>query len=61
MPTTVTLSGISFKITLFAPILTLFPIFIFPSICVPHPIKTLLPMLGCLLPFSFPVAPKVTL
>ena len=39
---------------------TLFPILIFPSILLPHPINTLLPIVGCLLPFSFPVPPKVT-
>ena len=60
IPTTVTLSGILSKITLLAPIFTLLPIVIFPSILAPLPIKTLFPIVGCLFPFSFPVPPRVT-
>jgi len=33
---------------------------IFPNILAPLPIKTLLPIVGCRLPFSLPVPPKVT-
>ena len=62
-PTTVALSGTSLSTTALAPILELFPIFIAPSILAPEPIKTLLPISGCLLneeSTTFPVPPKVT-
>ena len=59
-PTIVTFEGTFFRITAFAPIFTLSPIIIFPRILAPEPIKTLLPIVGCLLPFSLPVPPRVT-
>ena len=43
-----------------APIITLFPIVIEPSTFAPAEITTLLPIVGCRLPFSFPVPPSVT-
>lgn len=58
IPTTVLLSSISFKTTAFAPIFTLFPIFIGPRTFAPAPIITLFPKSGCLLYLSFPVPPK---
>ena len=49
IPTTVTLSGMSFNTTAFAPIFTLSPIFIGPKTFAPDPTITLFPKSGCLL------------
>ena len=43
-----------------APILELSPTLIGPRTFAPEPIITLLPMVGCLLPTSLPVPPRVT-
>lgn len=60
VPTTVHPSGIFFKTTELAPILTLLPISIDPNNLAPAPITTPFPIVGCLLPVSLPVPPKVT-
>ena len=49
-----------FKTTDPEAILLLSPIFIFPNTFAPAPIKTPLPILGCLSPSTFPVPPRVT-
>mmetsp|Transcript_18840 Transcript_18840/g.23962 ORF Transcript_18840/g.23962 Transcript_18840/m.23962 type:complete len:272 (+) Transcript_18840:659-1474(+) len=60
-PTAVVPCGTGRNTTLPAPILAPSPTDIFPSTCVPAPIKTWCPTLGCRsLPLSFPVPPKVT-
>lgn len=60
IPTAVQLSGILVSTTELAPIFTLLPIVMFPKILAPLPTKTLSFRVGCLLPVSLPVPPKVT-
>jgi predicted GTPase len=59
-PTTVLFGGTSLKTTAFAATLELSPTVNGPRTFAPAPTSTLLPIVGCLLPFSFPVPPKVT-
>jgi hypothetical protein len=59
--TTVTSSGTFFpEMRVIAPIFTLFPTTIEPSIVADAPIVTLSPMVGCLFPLSLPVPQRVT-
>ena len=60
LPTTVELRGTSLTTTLPAPILALSPMVMPPSTLAPAPKMTLSPTVGCRLPCSLPVPPRVT-